>query len=111
MFVHKIIKLSRGATVRVVSIFDSQVKDVDASVEDMPPAGGGNGWELCPVVNMLGVPLAIKKVAPCGCQMCVGSHSSIPESRMQVVSETLPARPPAIPRARKTGRQERGMVY
>lgn len=36
---------------------------------------------------MLGVPLAIRKVAPCGCQMCIGSHSPIPESRNQVVSE------------------------
>eukprot|EP00903_Cladosiphon_okamuranus_P008890 g8510.t1 len=73
-------------TIRVVSIFDSQVKDIDASVVEMPPAGGGNGWELCPVVNMLGVPLAIKKVAPCGCQVCVGSQSSIPEPSLQVAT-------------------------
>jgi len=70
-----------------VSIFDSQVNSVELGVEDLPPAGGGNGWEMCPVVNMLGVPLAIKKVAPCGCQVCVGSHSPIPEPSLQVVRE------------------------
>lgn len=77
---------SGGSSVSVVSIFDSQVKDLELGAEEMPPTGGGNGWELCPVVSMLGVPLAIKKVAPCGCQMCVGSHSPIPESRLQVAT-------------------------
>lgn len=72
---------------RVVSIFDSKVKEKQLSVGELPPATGGNGWELCPVVALLGLPLAIKKVAPCGCQVCVGSHSSIPECMRQVVSK------------------------
>ncbi|CAM9297315.1 unnamed protein product [Scytosiphon promiscuus] len=55
-------------------------------MQELPPTGGGNGWHLCPVVKMLGVPLAIRKVAACGCQMCVGSHSTIPESRNQVAT-------------------------
>ncbi|CAM9172505.1 unnamed protein product [Pylaiella littoralis] len=74
------------STVRCVNIFDSKVKEKELAVEQLPPARGGNGWELCPVVALLGLPLAIKKVAPCGCQVCVGSHSSIPEPMNQVAT-------------------------
>ena len=55
------------------------------SRDELPATSGGNGWELCPVVHMLGIPLAIKKIAPCECQICVGSQSPIVEPTQQVV--------------------------
>ncbi|CAM9553192.1 unnamed protein product [Ectocarpus fasciculatus] len=80
--------LQGRSTVGIVSIFDQQVSGSIMSLEELPTAGGpgAQGWELCPVVNMLGVPLAIKKVAPCGCHICLGGYSQIPEPRNQVAT-------------------------
>ncbi|CAM9799646.1 unnamed protein product, partial [Sphacelaria rigidula] len=50
----------------------------------MPPPAGGSGWELCPVVNMLGVPLAIKKARNCCCPLCVGPTGTDPVPSNQI---------------------------
>lgn len=75
----------RSSAVGIVTIFDSQVTAQTISREELPATSGGNGWELCPVVQMLGIPLAIKKIAPCGCKICIGDRSPIAEPRSQVV--------------------------
>ena len=76
---------SRSSSVGIVTIFDSQVTAQTISRDELPGTSGGNGWELCPVVNKLGIPLAMKKIAPCGCKICVGNQSSIAEPLSQVV--------------------------
>eukprot|EP00904_Undaria_pinnatifida_P001450 jgi/Undpi1/11305/HiC_scaffold_30.g13603.m1 len=76
----------RSTSVGIVTIFDMDVTPRTISRDELPFVSGGNGWELCPVVHMLGIPLAIKKIAPCGCQICVGSQSSILEPQTQVAT-------------------------
>lgn len=56
----------------ILTILDSIVGSRVIPPEEAPTPARANGWELCPVVNMLGVPLAIKKVSACQCQQCVG---------------------------------------
>ncbi|CAN0246018.1 unnamed protein product, partial [Laminaria digitata] len=76
----------RSSSVGIVTIFDTEVTARTISRDELPATSGGNGWELCPVVHLLGIPLAIKKIAPCGCQICVGSQSSIVEPMKQVAT-------------------------
>lgn len=69
----------------IVTIFDMQVQASTMTPDQLPIQSGGNNWELCPVVNMLGVPLAIKKMSSCQCKICIGHQSPIAEPTNQVV--------------------------